>query len=310
VKTHNRDVLADLDAEPTMTEAEADRLTQRIDLRLTTIADNTDAVIPMIKEARNGNAHQALGYRSWTEYVTERFGGTLARLGKADRLPFVELLAEQGMSTRAIAGVVGVSKDTVSRDLRAGVSDETPDQAAGELRLRPDEIDGLISSGMVENLDDLERCMKLADANDQEFDQALTEARRDDDLSGENVAKKIKKIIAKKTIGIDGKTYTRPPAPEPRKPRRSSFPDAYRNAVRDLDKATRRMEKLHADDRLLQHRQELKHLSDLMGEISWVVRELDEDLGGHPTKCSVCQEERLLPSRDWRDGDRRCEECR
>jgi len=114
--------------EPAMTEPEAARLTQRIELRLSTIADNTEAVIPMIEEAKNGNAHQVLGYRSWTEYVTDKFGGALTRLTKVERLPFVELMADQGMSTRAIGEVVGVSKDTVSRDLRAGVSSEPPDR--------------------------------------------------------------------------------------------------------------------------------------------------------------------------------------
>jgi len=85
-------------------------------------------VLPMIEQAKAGNAHEALGYPSWTAYVKDKFGDALARLRKADRLPLVEMMADQGMSTRAIAVVVGVSKDTVARDLRAGVSHETPDE--------------------------------------------------------------------------------------------------------------------------------------------------------------------------------------
>jgi hypothetical protein len=219
----------------TMTEPEAARLTTKIQLRLDMIADSTELVIPMIEEAKNGSAHQVLGYPSWTAYVADNFGGVLARLTKSERLPFVELMADQGMSTRAIATVVGVSKDTVSRDLRAGVSDETPARAAEVFRLRPDEIDGLISSGLVENLDDLERCMKMGEASDQDFEQALIDARRDDDLSNENVAKKIKKIIEKKTTGIDGKTYTRP---EPKKHRAEPLPDRYRRKALGVAKAT------------------------------------------------------------------------
>ncbi len=46
--------------------------------------------------------------------------------------------------------------------------------------------------------------------------------------------------------GRDNKTYT-PPAP--RKQRRSSLPDAYRNAVHDLNKSIERLERLQADDR-------------------------------------------------------------
>ncbi len=108
---------AEVVATSTLTEAEAARLTTKIQLRLDTIANNTELVIPMIEAAKNGNAHTALGYRSWTEYVAHRFGGALARLGKGERLPLVELLADQGMSTRAIASVVGVSKSTVADDL-------------------------------------------------------------------------------------------------------------------------------------------------------------------------------------------------
>lgn len=36
------------------------------------------------------------------------------------------MLANEGMSTQAIAPIVGASKDTVHRDLIAGVSNETP----------------------------------------------------------------------------------------------------------------------------------------------------------------------------------------
>jgi len=100
-----------------MTESEAARLTTKIQLRLDMIADSIELVIPMIAEAKAGNAHQALGYESWTAYVADKFGGVLARLTKSERLPFVELLADQGMSTRAIASVVGVSKSTVADDL-------------------------------------------------------------------------------------------------------------------------------------------------------------------------------------------------
>lgn len=113
----------------TLTEPEAARLTTKIQLRLEVIADNVEQVLPLIEQARTGGAHQSLGYASWTAYVADKFGDSLGRLKKVERIPVVELLAEQGMGTRAIASVVGVSKDTVSRELRAGVSDETPADA-------------------------------------------------------------------------------------------------------------------------------------------------------------------------------------
>lgn len=55
--------------------------------------------------------------------------------------------------------------------------------------------------------------------------------------------------------GRDNKSYT-PPAP--RKQRRSSLPDSYRNAVDELRKSIERLERLHDDDRFGENRSSLK----------------------------------------------------
>jgi len=104
--------------------AAAERRAERIRLRLDTIADNYVTVMPMIREAIEKRDDLALGYRSPGDYVQDRFGGALQRLDLAVRRAVVHELTEAGLSTRAIAPVVGVSKDTVHRD--AGVSYETP----------------------------------------------------------------------------------------------------------------------------------------------------------------------------------------
>ena len=49
--------------------------------------------------------------------VQDRFGGALTRLPVDLRRPVVHELASAGMSTRAIAPVVGVSKSLVAQDL-------------------------------------------------------------------------------------------------------------------------------------------------------------------------------------------------
>jgi hypothetical protein len=97
--------------------AAAERRAERIRLRLDAIADNLTTVLPMIREAIALEDHFALGYRSVGEYVSDRFGGALNRLPVDLRRPVVHELASAGMSTRAIAPVVGVDQATVVRDL-------------------------------------------------------------------------------------------------------------------------------------------------------------------------------------------------
>lgn len=112
-----------------MSPVEAERITARIADKLDTIADNLEQVLPLIGEALTRDAWQALGYASPTAYVSERFAGALTRLPASVRQPVVRQLSEAGMSTRAIAPVVGASPRTVAYDLQPGVQDCTPETA-------------------------------------------------------------------------------------------------------------------------------------------------------------------------------------
>lgn len=105
--------------------AAAERRAERITLRLDAIADNYAAVMPMIRESIEKQDHAALGYRSVGEYVADRFGGSLQRLGVDVRRAVVGELTAAGMSTRAIAPVVGVSREAVRRDVSAIAGDNT-----------------------------------------------------------------------------------------------------------------------------------------------------------------------------------------
>lgn len=120
VNTETGEILEPLDS------AAAERRAERISLRLDAIADNYAAVMPMIREAIEKRDDLALGYRSPGEYVADRFGGALQRLGVDVRRAVVGELTAAGLSTRAIAPVVGVHHDTVARDVRAGVVGTTP----------------------------------------------------------------------------------------------------------------------------------------------------------------------------------------
>lgn len=190
-----------------MSETEAKRISQRISLRLDTIADNYDAVLPLIREAIERQAWMALGYRSPGEYAAEEFGGALSRLGAEFRQDVVRELSASGMSTRAIAPVVGVSHMTVSNDLNSGVKPFTPAQAPvpsesappspvtgldGKTYTRPAPVDHAARADAAvaefpdlayyRDLSDLEHCWRLADTlrtfSEPELSDRLATLRR------------------------------------------------------------------------------------------------------------------------------------
>lgn len=227
--------------------AAAERRAERITLRLEAIADNYNAVLPMIREAIEKRDDMALGYRSPGEYVADRFGQSLAGLGVDVRRAVVGELTQAGLSTRAIAPIVGVHHDTVARDRQAGVVDTTPDQtpepaACGEAVQGP----GRTPEGEV--------APALGD------EQATTQ-EQDCDTPRPPVT------------GIDGKTYR--PSSKPLAPRRRPLPDAFFDAAYDLGKAAERVSRLGDDDRFPQnadhvaarHRNDLIRSRDLLDQV-------------------------------------------
>lgn len=83
-----------------------------------------------IADAYRDRDWSTLGYESWEQYVDGEFSETRVRLTADERREAVAELRFAGMSQRAIGAALGVSKDTVGRDL-AGVSSETPDEITG-----------------------------------------------------------------------------------------------------------------------------------------------------------------------------------
>lgn len=116
---------------PELTPEGAERLSERIGTRLETIATNYLAVMPLIREAVARNAHAVLGYPSPGAYIKDRFGESLAKLGAELRREVVRELSSAGLSTRAIAPVVGVSNKTVHQDLQV-LPGVTPDAEQDE----------------------------------------------------------------------------------------------------------------------------------------------------------------------------------
>lgn len=131
------------DLAPTLLDADdARRLTERIRLIAGNVADNVEKLRDLVEQARVGEAHTALGYPSWTAYLLDVFGDEPLRLARDVRQELVAELAAQGMSSRAIAPIVGTSHVQVSRDI-ATVTSVTVDAATGEVSDEPREIVGL-----------------------------------------------------------------------------------------------------------------------------------------------------------------------
>lgn len=119
--------------ESQMSEDAARRITERIRIVAVTFAESWQKLIDLVQEAKEGHAHIALGYASWPAYLSEVLGEEPMRLARDERRVMVQLLAAEGMSTRAIAPIVGArSHMTVSNDLKAlGVQECTPAPVAG-----------------------------------------------------------------------------------------------------------------------------------------------------------------------------------
>lgn len=266
-----------------LTPVQADRLTTRIQLRLSNIADNLEALVPLINDTINGEAHTVLGYASWTSYVADKFNGAFTRLGKLDRQPLVELFSGQGMSTRAIAPMFGTSHQTIANDLNsAGVKQLTP--ANSEIV-----VDAEIVKVGVEDAftDPPERdyVFDLATATDEQFatalETAIADAKAGDDLHRENVVRNLQEVVdtqpaPRQITGRDGKTYT---APAPRARRRRPLPDAFSTTVYDLGKRTTSLANLVADDRFAANKDNLAlryrgHLIRALDNLVQVIEQL------------------------------------
>src|SRR5690606_19560440 len=194
-----------------------------------------------------------LGYASWTAYLSEGLGEEPIRLARDERREVVQLLSNEGMSTRAIAPIVGVDRKTVERDVRGGTN-VPPERTNNEDH----------EAAYVESIE-----------HTPPFDPRTGEV-----LDGEPTVEPFdgEKVLAdsienaKKVTGLDGKTYTRT---EPSKPRRRPVIDVARDAGFELRKSIERVERLTEDYRFARNKNEVA--SHLRGHLSYAV-EVCQDL--------------------------------
>lgn len=196
-----------------LAHSDASRRRTRIHLLLDTMVETSEKLVVFITEAKEKDDHLALGFPSWAKYVSVEYTDALSRLDTEGRRIASLALSQTGMSSRAIAPIVGASQTTVVRDLQVNHN------GSPEPKVYPEDV--------VHSVDPL--------------DKALMEIS------------KITSVLPANVVGVDGKSYVRP-VRRPRKIRRTPLPDQYRDAVYDLGKAVRRLEKLTADNRFTANR--------------------------------------------------------
>ena len=107
-----------------LSSAEAQRLTQRIKITASTVRDNLFKLRNLVDEAKSSNVWNVLGHESWTAYLVDTLGSEPMRLGRDERRELVEYLSGEGMSTRAIAPIVGASVGTIHADRQVFSSEQ------------------------------------------------------------------------------------------------------------------------------------------------------------------------------------------
>lgn len=115
---------------------EAQRLTQRIKLTASGVRDGLFRLRALVDEAQSSNAWQVLGFPSWTAYLADTLASEPMRLPREQRLEITAWLAGEGLSTRAIAPIVGVDQATVVRDVR-GDANASPEPRRSSTEPRP-----------------------------------------------------------------------------------------------------------------------------------------------------------------------------
>lgn len=167
----------------------AQRRAERIRFHATNANEAMQSLQKLVHTARELEDHVTLGYASWPAYVTDLFGNEPLRLARDVRRELVAELADAGMSTRAIAPIVGVHHDTVATDIKAAVPVGNPTPA-------PVEVEGFTVD---------QNTGEIIDGPPIHAEPTVTE---------HTVTERVKTVT-----GLDGKEYKRPepkPAPAPK----------------------------------------------------------------------------------------------
>lgn len=202
--------------------------------------------------------HNTLGYASPGAYLADRFGGALGRLPVQVRRAAVHELTAAGLSTRAIAPVLGVSNYTVSKDRQSA-------ESAGVRHLTPAQPPTIATAEGVVIAE-----QRHVELDETDWDEGEIAEVMDDDNAGVTCSNE-PTPEPKPITGMDGKTYQRP---EPKPQRRNPLPDQFASASLNLTRAVARLVTLSGDDRLPQNREKVAtaNRSDLLRAIDALQR--------------------------------------
>lgn len=211
---------------------------------LHSMVDLKERVLELITEAQAADDHLTLGYPSWLAYVAAEFVGLLDELDREDRRIATFALAKTGMSSRAIAPIVGVSDRQVRTDLAQVGRDFPPEPDVNAVNAEQP---------------------RASSAHSWKFQRQ----------QGDGAATPTSSTGLHLVTGLDGKAYPRPePKPKP-KPKRRPLPTAWRDALYELQSNANRLVRLADDDRFPAHRAGLGGLGGL-GELARISETLEE----------------------------------
>lgn len=94
-------------------------------------AQHLDYLADLLVEAKTKSIYESLGFSSWTAYLAVRLKPITAALDADDRRALVVELYGAGMSMRAIAEAVDMSKSTVARQVSQGGTGEHGGETTG-----------------------------------------------------------------------------------------------------------------------------------------------------------------------------------
>lgn len=218
----------------------ARRLTERIRLVALNVGEGIDKLKALATEARAADVHTVLGYASWQAYLADVLGDTPLRLERDTRKELSVELTALGMSTRAIAPILGISHMQVKRDIDAGVTNVTPEPFI------PTRVPHPLSDepGAVTKLTGTNPAAESYWSPEESFVGAHP-------ITGEVIEPA--EPAARTVGGLDGKTYTVTPAA----PRRKPLTDAAKDIGWEIRKATEKLQRITNDDRFTRNKEEV-----------------------------------------------------